>query len=238
MFNKLKSGTFSLPALLQVLIDCIAIAESGSQGEATGITLAPSQPQAVVTTGSGGVNVGNKGTSSTQEVINLIASRYFLVNNPSTKEELNGFLEYMEKVRKVIVVDVKSGSLIITVECSSVQILDELWEDYFTGHLNEMAQKFLVTEDILKELGLIAIKLKTTILREEYRACREYLLQRPGRCDKIYIFLRFEFHTVAGKNASRATKACDRYDLISLVLFYRKEQQKQPNGPSWTKNTY
>ena len=169
MFNKLKSGTFSLTALLQVLIDCIAIEGSGSQG-----------------------------TSSTQEVINLIALKYFQVNDLSTQEELNGFIEYMEKVRNVIIVDAKSGSLIITVECSSVQILDELWEDYFTGHLNEMAQKFLVTEEILKELGLIAIKLTTTISREEYRACREYLLQRPGGCDKIYI-LRFEFHTVARK---------------------------------------
>ncbi|KAJ7388927.1 hypothetical protein OS493_034853, partial [Desmophyllum pertusum] len=42
-----------------------------------------------------------------------------------------------------------------------------------------MAQKFLVTEDLLKELGLIEVKLMTTIPEEEYKACREYFLQYP-----------------------------------------------------------
>ncbi|KAJ7388923.1 hypothetical protein OS493_034847 [Desmophyllum pertusum] len=40
-----------------------------------------------------------------------------------------------------------------------------------------MAQKFLVTEDLLKELGLTEAKLTTTILEEEYGACRKHFLQ-------------------------------------------------------------
>ena len=81
----------------------------------------------------------------------------------------------------MIIVDVKTGSLIITVECSSLQILDELWIDYKTGHLNEMAQKYLVTEDVLKAFGLTELKLKTTIVEEEYRACREVFLTSLGK---------------------------------------------------------
>lgn len=128
-----------------------------------------SQPQIVTT------------SESTQEVLNMIASKYFQILDPSTPEELNGFIEYMKKVREVIIVDVKTGSLIITVECSSLQILDELWIDYKTGHLNEMAQKYLVTEDVLKAFGLTELKLKTTIVEEEYRACREVFLTSLGK---------------------------------------------------------
>ena len=80
----------------------------------------------------------------------------------------------------MLIVDAQPGSLIITVKCTSLEILEELWNDYCTGRLNKMAQKFLVTADILMALGLTAVKLTTTILVEEYSACREYFLQRLG----------------------------------------------------------
>ena len=111
-----------------------------------------------------------------QEVLNLIADNYLTKLNPSTQEEFNGFVEYMLKVRKVIVVDTKTGSLIITAECSSLEILDELWKAHCTGTLNKMAQS-LVTEDVLKTFGLTEVKLITTIVEEEYEACREVFLK-------------------------------------------------------------
>ena len=122
---------------------------------------------------------------SAQEVLNLIATKYLETINPSNQEELNGFLQYMEKVRKVILVDVKTGSLIITVRCSSMRNLDELWKDYCTGHLNKVAQRYLVTEDVLKELGLDSVQLTLTISEEEYKACRKHLLRSEGGCKKI-----------------------------------------------------
>ena len=122
---------------------------------------------------------------SAQEVLNLIATKYLETINPSNQEELNGFLQYMEKVRNVILLDVKTGSLIITVRCSSMRNLDELWEDYCTGHLNKVAQRYLVTEDVLKELGLDSVQLTLTISEEEYKACRKHLLRSKGGCKKI-----------------------------------------------------
>ena len=89
----------------------------------------------------------------------------------------------------MLVADAHLGCLIVTVRCSSLQILDELWEDYRTGHLNEMAQKYLVTKEILKKFGLIELKLMTTIVEEEYRACRQYFLQRPGLYDSLGEFI-------------------------------------------------
>ena len=83
-------------------------------------------------------------------------------------------------MRQVLFVDAQTGSLIITVECNSLEILEGLWNDYRTGHLNEIAEKFLVTDNILKEFGLTDVKLTTTILMKEYKACREHLLLRSG----------------------------------------------------------
>lgn len=127
------------------------------------------------------------GFPTAQQVLNLAASKYLKTIDPSKPEDLNGFVYYLEKVRKALIVDTQSGSLIITVECSSLEILDELWYDYYTGFLNKIAQKFLVTEEVLKELVLTEVKLTTTILEEEYRTCREHLLKRSGKFRSLYL---------------------------------------------------
>lgn len=112
--------------------------------------------------------------------MNFIAFKCFQAVDPSKPEELNGYLQYLKDVRQVLFVDAQTGSLIITVECNSLEILEGLWDDYSTGHLNEIAQKFLVTDNILKEFGLTQVKLTTTILMKEYKACREQLLLQSG----------------------------------------------------------
>ena len=103
---------------------------------------------------------------------------------------MNRFLKYMEEVRKVIVADIKTGSLIFTLECGSVQILDDLWEDYRTGHLNEVAQQYLVTDDILEKFGLSSLKLTSNIKEEDYKACRQRLVTSEGGYGKNEFYLR------------------------------------------------
>ena len=125
-------------------------------------------------------------SSTTEEVLNRIADKCFEKVNPSNPDELNGFLTYMEKVREVLVLDVKIGSLIFKLKCRSVKILDDLWQDYCTGHLNKVAQSYLVTNDILKEFGLSSFKLASKIKEEDYRACRQSLII-DGRFEKIVI---------------------------------------------------
>ena len=155
--------------------------EEGVQGTtAVPIVSLRRKRRAEATGVSGGVTVGNDRRPISEEVLSSIALKVFERVDPSKQEELNGFIEYMEKVRKVLIVDTQSGSLIITVECGSLEILDELWNDYCTGPLNKIAQEFLVTEDILGRFGLAEVKLKITILEEEYKACREYFLQYSG----------------------------------------------------------
>ena len=116
-----------------------------------------------------------------QGVMNFIARKYFQTVDTTKPEELNGFLQFLTDVRKVLVLKAQPGSLLLTALCSSLEILDALWYDYCTGHLNDMAQKYLVTKDVLKEFGLTELKLTTTIQGEEYMAARKFFLQGSGK---------------------------------------------------------
>ena len=128
------------------------------------------------------------GIPSTQAILNLVASNYLANINPSTPEEFNGFVQYLLEVRKVLIVGTHSGSLIIKVKCSTLEILEDLWDDYCIGHLNEMAQKHLVTEEILKTLGLTELILTTSISDEKYRECKNYFLNCHGKLARLNYF--------------------------------------------------
>ena len=119
---------------------------------------------------------GARELPSDQAVLNLIANKYISNMKPSSQEEFNDFMRYMEEVRQLVVADIKTGGLIITAICNSLEILDELWIAHCTGTLNKMAQS-LVTEDVLRTFGLTEVKLITTIVEEEYEACREVFLK-------------------------------------------------------------
>ncbi len=150
--------------------------QSGSQETAV-VPIASGQLQTEVSGGFEIASSGNHGLPSPQGVLSLIAFKYFQFIEPSNPEEFNGYLQYLKEIREVLILGTRLGSLIITVECRSLEILEGLWNDYCTGRLNEMAQKYLVTEDVLKEFGLAEVKLTTTILEEEYKACREHFMR-------------------------------------------------------------
>ena len=119
-------------------------------------------------------------TSNAQGVMNFIARKYFQTLDTTKPEELNGFLQYLSDVRKVLVLDAQPGSLILTTHCSSLEILDALWYDYCAGHLNNMVQKHLLTKDVLKKFDSTEMKLTITIEREEYINARKFFLQGSG----------------------------------------------------------
>ena len=110
---------------------------------------------------------------TTEQVLNLIAVNYLGTTPPGNADERNDFLTYMNEMRTVIT-GYSIGSLLITVKCDSLQILEKLWEDYLSGHLGEVIQRSFVTEEILTEFSLAELKLKTTISEEEYKACKAY----------------------------------------------------------------
>ena len=92
---------------------------------------------------------------------------------PQSIEEWNWFREHLKEM-KVLIVGATDGSLVITVRCESLMILEELWTDYSSGHLGEVVQNCFVTEKILKELNLAELRLKTTMDIEGYNVCKMF----------------------------------------------------------------
>jgi len=99
----------------------------------------------------------------------------------SFKKSLDLLLEYLRTKLGVNVQDSRLGSLIVTVSCTSLEVLERLWDDYCNGHLNEVVQETLVTEELLKKLCLSEVKLKTVISEEAYKAYKELLTHRSGK---------------------------------------------------------
>ena len=88
---------------------------------------------------------------------------------------------YLNGVLDVIVREAIEGSLHITVECSTLDILERLWEDYCCGHLNAVHEERLLTEDIKKRYDVESGKLETTILENDYLACKMFLTDISGK---------------------------------------------------------
>ena len=130
-------------------------------------------------------------------VLSSIAMNYFQTTPPRSSEEYNSFEEYLKKM-SLIITGVAEGSLVITVKCESLIILEELWTDYSSGHLGEVVQNCFVTEKILKELNLAELRLKTTMDKEEYNACKMFFEKDALRgwqkeCNKTWSYHKIFF---------------------------------------------
>lgn len=131
--------------------------------------------------GSAGYQDGNQGASlyphppvTAKQILSLIAVYYVQVKPPSSSNEFTGFSDYMKQM-EVAIDSLKIGSLLVTLNISTLPILERLWQDYCSGHLGEVVQNSLATEKIKDDLSLTELKLKTTILEEDYRACKQSL---------------------------------------------------------------
>lgn len=100
----------------------------------------------------------------------------------SFKKSVELLFQYLGYTLGAFVRNFGVGSLLITVECSSLQTLQGLWEDYRSGHLNTIAQEILVTTEVLEKLGLDEVRLKTFISVEEYEKGKQIFMDHSGEC--------------------------------------------------------
>lgn len=77
------------------------------------------------------------------------------------------------------------NKLLVVVECKNTEVLDQLWRDYRSGHLNVVAEKFLLTDDIKRRFHLKSVKFKTTILEEDYLTCKAFLLNNSSELRNV-----------------------------------------------------
>ena len=88
--------------------------------------------------------------------------------------------KYIEKAYEVAVMMVKTGSLIITLQCPTLKSLESLWNGYCSGFLNDVVESFLVTDELKRKLGLDNVSLKTTIEEENYLICKKSFMESSG----------------------------------------------------------
>ena len=116
---------------------------------------------------------------TSDEIFRSIAMRRLQVLPPSSEEDFDNLIKCLSALKGIVIQDVKVSSLLITVKCRSLLVLEHLWTDYTSGHLNKMVQKCLVTGDILNDLGLSELKLCLSVNEIDYKACKQ-VLQESG----------------------------------------------------------
>ena len=104
-----------------------------------------------------------------------------------TETALRDFFEFLKEAYKVIPCAVNKGSLIISLNCKTLKGLDQLWKDYLSGHLNKVAERYLVTDEMKTKVNLRKINLKTTIEEENYLNCRKVLLESSGEYQCLFL---------------------------------------------------
>ena len=108
----------------------------------------------------------------------------------TTQQELQQFCYYLTENLDLELSDKKPGSLILTVHCRTLEILERLWEDYCSGHLDEVVEECFHTDETTDtkeemgekcEAGVDTISLETTISRVDYLRCKKFLTEISGK---------------------------------------------------------
>ena len=153
-------------------------AQSPSESVETRISIPQEQPSAEGTAGQSTSTELPASQQNNTEVQNFWDDVY-------SSKRLNRLKKYLKKKFGADVQGDRRGSLIITVSCSSLEVLEELWKDYRTGHLNEVIQATLVTAEVLEKLNLKEVKLRTIISEEDYLSYKEFLNKSAGNAVKL-----------------------------------------------------
>ena len=118
--------------------------------------------------------------AAVQEVMVKFANAYLDNVTPKTEAEFERFHAHLRETYRLITCGVQRGCVLITVGCTSVKILENLWQAYKSGELNEAAERYLITDELLKVYGLREFRFITVIDEEEYRRCKDELMDLEG----------------------------------------------------------
>ena len=91
---------------------------------------------------------------------------------------MSALIEHIQDAYNLALKSVGVGSLEITFRRPSLESLESLCSDCQSGRLNDIAERYLVTDDIKKKLNLENVRLETTIEEENYRICKEILTEK------------------------------------------------------------
>ena len=135
------------------------------------------------------VDLNEEQKKAVYQILMLQASEFMESRNYSKVKEtaVKALLEFLKVAYNVSRVAINKGSLIISLNCKTLKGLDQLWYDYISGHLNEVAERYLVTDKMKRKLKLRKINLKTTIDEENYLNCRKVLVESSGEYQCLFL---------------------------------------------------
>ena len=102
-------------------------------------------------------------------------------------DELPQYFQHLKLIHDSTPTEGNENSLRLAVRCNNLERLERLWEDYCSGRLNELTEKYLVTDEIKRRFHVESINLATTILEEDYLACKEFLSSKPSKLKITFI---------------------------------------------------
>ena len=111
----------------------------------------------------------------TKEVQNYL--KFHDHSGDSHARAMKSFTEHLINVYWLHLVTVDVGSVIIILECLTLDSLEHLWRDYLAGDLDKVADRYLVTSEMKEKLKVEANILKTTIEQENYLNCKKALVE-------------------------------------------------------------
>ena len=123
---------------------------------------------------------GIAGLSTSTELQNIPVDLDFWYVVCSFKRPLELLIRYLRIKLGVDVQSYRLGSFVIKVSCSSLEVLEALWNEYQTGRLNEVVQDTLVTGEVLEKLELSEVKLRTIISEDDYLSYKDFLKNKSG----------------------------------------------------------
>ena len=130
-------------------------------------------------------NLGKEKEEAVEKILSQTVQNYLKFNDQSRDghaQALKSFTDLIIDTYRVNLVSVGEGSVVIIVECPSLESLEHLWADYLDGNLDKVAERYLVTNEMRKELNLETVCLTTTIEEENYLNCKEALIALPETC--------------------------------------------------------
>ena len=112
------------------------------------------------------------------EILTRQIQVYTKYRRVSTPDGVSALIKHIQDTYDLALKSVGMGSLQIKFQCTSLESIESLWSDYQSGRLNDIAERYLVTDEIKKKLNLESIRLKTIIEEENYRICKRILMEK------------------------------------------------------------
>ena len=130
-------------------------------------------------------NLGKEKEEAVEKNLSQTVQNYLKCNDHSRDvhaQALKSFTDLITDTYRVNLISVGEGPVIIEVECPSLESLEHLWADYRDGNLDKAAERYLVTNEMRKELNLETSCLTTTIEKKNYLNCKKALMGLPKPC--------------------------------------------------------